>query len=159
MIWVVNASPMILLAKIGQADLLLELSSKLVVPQAVADEVLAGSMDDPSRDWLQSKAAGSVQPNVTSTDAVVAWDLGAGETAVISWAAQNPGCEAILDDRAARRCAEVMRVQVTGTLGVLLLAKKRGLLRHARPWIEQLMKVGAHLDGKLVDHALRLVGE
>ncbi len=36
----------------------------------------------------------------------MAWDLGAGESAVLTWARRNPGFTAILDDRAARRCAE-----------------------------------------------------
>jgi predicted nucleic acid-binding protein len=37
--WVVNASPLILLAKVGRIDLLLDLTEKLVVPAAVAGEI------------------------------------------------------------------------------------------------------------------------
>ncbi|HCA96836.1 MAG TPA: DUF3368 domain-containing protein, partial [Cyanobacteria bacterium UBA9226] len=35
---------------------------------------------------------------------VAAWDLGKGESAVLSFALKNSGFVAIIDDRAARRC-------------------------------------------------------
>ena len=45
--WVLNASPLILLARIGREDLLLTLADDVVVPQAVAAEVQAGPATDP----------------------------------------------------------------------------------------------------------------
>jgi len=54
--------------------------------------------------------------------------LGAGESEVLTWARQNPGYEAILDDRAARNCAITLQIPVRGTLGVALLAKREGLI-------------------------------
>lgn len=52
---------------------------------------------DLDRPWLQRVAAVPVPPAIT------AWDLGRGESAVLSWAATHPGASAILDDYAARR--------------------------------------------------------
>lgn len=40
--WVVNASPLIVFGKIGQLDLLAQLPKEIIVPQAVANEILAG---------------------------------------------------------------------------------------------------------------------
>ena len=49
--WIANASPIIVLARLGEADLLLRLPSELVIPAAVAAEVTAGPADDPGRLW------------------------------------------------------------------------------------------------------------
>ena len=42
--WVVNASPLILLGKIGQIGLLSALAGRIAVPQAVAEEIGAGPL-------------------------------------------------------------------------------------------------------------------
>jgi predicted nucleic acid-binding protein len=47
--WVVNASPLIFLAKINHVHLLGALADLVVVPQAVLVEVNAGPADDPAR--------------------------------------------------------------------------------------------------------------
>lgn len=49
--WVVNASPLIVLGKIGQLELLGSLAESIVVPRSVTGEVAAGSSDDPSKHW------------------------------------------------------------------------------------------------------------
>lgn len=49
--WVVNASPLLLLAKIGRIDLLEQLSPKFIIPQGVLEEIEAGPDDDPARKW------------------------------------------------------------------------------------------------------------
>jgi hypothetical protein len=52
--WVVNASPLIVLAKVGHAHLLAlaALAAEIVAPQAVVAEIEAGPPDDPARAWL-----------------------------------------------------------------------------------------------------------
>lgn len=66
------------------------------------------------------------------TPELAAWDLGAGETAVLSYALANPGWVAILDDGAARKCAVTFGIAVRGSLAVVILAKKRGLIPQAK---------------------------
>jgi predicted nucleic acid-binding protein len=46
--WVVNASPIILLAKAGQISLLLQLAGEVVVPASVARKIQAGLLIDPT---------------------------------------------------------------------------------------------------------------
>jgi predicted nucleic acid-binding protein len=48
-LWVVNASPLIVFGKIGQLDLPTRLPNEIVVPQAVADEIVAGPESDAAR--------------------------------------------------------------------------------------------------------------
>jgi predicted nucleic acid-binding protein len=58
---------------------------------------------------------------------VAAWNLGDGETSVLSYALENPDCRAVVDDAEARRCARTLGIRTLGTGGVLVLAKQRGL--------------------------------
>ena len=54
--WVVNASPLILLAKVDHLDLLDQLSESFVVPEAAVAEILAGPPNDPARLFLEKGA-------------------------------------------------------------------------------------------------------
>jgi predicted nucleic acid-binding protein len=157
--WVVNASPIILLAKVGQIDLLPNLTAELVVPASVVAEIEAGPVSDPARAWLRGGGAKCVQPDLPVAAAIAAWDLGGGETAVLSWAVQRRSYEAILDDRAARKCAQIQGLPYRGTLGVILAAKKHGLIPAVKPLCEQVVQAGLLIEAALLQGALRLVGE
>jgi predicted nucleic acid-binding protein len=98
--------------------------------------------------------------DVGPTDPMVAaWDLGLGEAQVLSWVYKNPGHEAILDDRAARKCAAALGLRVRGTLGVLLLAKKEGKVSSVRPLFDRLREAGFSVDTEVLRAALQLIGE
>lgn len=156
---VADSSPLIVLARAGLIELLRVAGDEVLVPEAVAVEVRRRGPSDPtlkalaSHPWLRIVAVGTVPP------VIVAWDLGAGESAVLAWARSHPGCQAILDDEAARRCAASLSVPVKGTLGVVLLAKRRGVVAKARPVLEKIMQAGLYLSDKLMNDALVLVGE
>ncbi|MCX6066235.1 MAG: hypothetical protein NT121_10855 [Chloroflexi bacterium] len=53
--WVVNASPLIVLGKVGQLDLLTKLPQRIVVPDAVVSEIIAGPEGDAARLALEAK--------------------------------------------------------------------------------------------------------
>ncbi len=53
-LWVVNASPIISLANIGYANILIESCNHLVIPQALETEILAGPNDDPAKQWIMA---------------------------------------------------------------------------------------------------------
>lgn len=102
--WVLNASPIIVLAKIEKLDLISLLTDEVVVPKVVIDEIAAGPPDDPAR---QIVLRGDLPISQTTLHPdILAWDLGAGETAVLSYALETQGWTAILDDGVARRCAQ-----------------------------------------------------
>jgi predicted nucleic acid-binding protein len=158
--WIVNASPLILLGKIGKLGVLPLLAPAIRIPQAVSSEILAGCDLDQAKIWIR----GEGKPYVLTEDRpvsrdVVAWDLGDGETAVISDALCCPEAVCVLDDLAARRCAKVFGIAVMGTLGVLLKAKAAGLVPALSPAIEDLVAAGSMLAPKVIEEALHLAGE
>jgi predicted nucleic acid-binding protein len=95
--WAVNASPLILLANVDCLPLLDALCAAIVVPAAVADEIRAGPQKDAAQRWLEREGQSHIRHLESIDPIVTAWDLGAGESAVLTRARQNPGYEAILD--------------------------------------------------------------
>src|SRR5258708_4647255 len=104
-VWVVNASPIIVLAKAGYLKLLQELPGELLVPEPVAAEILAGPDSDPARQTLDKRWGKRITPEKVPNE-LLEWGLGAGETAVLAIARERARCTAILDDAAARSCAK-----------------------------------------------------
>lgn len=157
--WIVNSSPLILLGKINHLPLLPNLAPQLGLPGEVAEEITAGPADDPARRWLAAEGRHHIMEVVPHDPRIVAWDLGAGETAVISWALRLQTSVCVMDDRAARDCALVFGVAVIGSVGILVRAKRAGLIPVVRPQIEALLRAGALLHERVISEALDLAEE
>jgi len=156
---VVNASPLIVLAKISQIHLLPELCGDIIVPNAVVAEINIAPDDDPAKLWMVNERARWIR-DVEQVDPVIAaWDLGLGESHVLTWAYQHLGYQAILDDRAAKTAALALRIPVRGTLGVILLAKREGKITAAKPLFDQLVQAGLRVSAEILEAALRLIDE
>ena len=154
-----NASPIILLAKVGQANLLLDLPGKLAVPEIVFDEIDAGPTGSSARQWLAKNEELIDKRSVDEIAVISSWDLGDGETAVLSKAYQDPDWTAIVDHRAARRWASALDISVTGTLGVLLLGKEDGSIPEVGPVLKDLVDAGLRISETLFNEVMRLAGE
>lgn len=155
----VNASPLIILSRAGLLDLLQLTAPELVVPDAVATEILRRGQSDITAQALGSTAWLSVIQTPPVPDSIQAWGLGQGESAVLAWAHAYPGTEAILDDLPARRCAAAHSIPVRGTLGLVLIAKQRGHIPAARPVLLQMRQTGMWLSDRVMNQAMALVGE
>ncbi|MGA9350206.1 MAG: DUF3368 domain-containing protein [Anaerolineae bacterium] len=156
---VVNTTPLIALALIGQLDLLRHLYGKVVIPPAVKDEVLAGG---PAGIGVAELQRAKWIRTVTLQDprrADLLSDLDRGEAEVIALAQELNAGLVIMDERLARRHAKRLGLTLTGTIGVLLRAKERKLVPAVGPLIDQLLQGGIRLGDDLVTEALRLAGE
>lgn len=146
---VINASPLIALFRSGQADLLPHLFRQIVVPEAVWQEVVIDEWEDAAARDL-GKQSWPVRVDIVNSPRVAAWDLGAGETAVLSYALANPPLRVVIDDMDARRCAQTLNIPMLGTGGLLVLAKRRGLLHSLDEGIEKLRNAGLWLSDDIV---------
>jgi predicted nucleic acid-binding protein len=146
---VVNASPIILLAKSGLFHLLPALSTKVITTREVIAEVGAKDSDPITRSALASTTWLQIVETPPITPALLEWDLGAGETSVIA-TASSLGAEAVLDDLAARRCASTQEVRVVGTLGLIVRAHRRGLLSSAIEAIDSLRSNSLYISDALM---------
>ena len=85
--------------------------------------------------------------------------LDAGESAVLALARGDPDNEVVIDDLAVRRCAGRLRKPCFGTLGLLLAAKRPGIVAAARPLAARVRRVALYLDDERVEEALRRAGK
>ena len=85
--------------------------------------------------------------------------LDRGEAEVLTLAEESSARLVIIDELAGRRYARRMELPLTGTLGVLLLAKESGLVNSVQPLIETLLQSGMYMGEDLIEHVLRLAGE
>ena len=85
--------------------------------------------------------------------------LGDGELEAIALAIEFNADQIILDDRPARRLAEASGLNVIGTLGLLLGARRAGLIDRIRPELDSLLKTSFFLSPELYNELLRSAGE
>jgi predicted nucleic acid-binding protein len=154
-----NTSPLQYLHQVGRLDLLPKLASRVIVPPAVVSELSAGrikgvNLPDPQNlDWITIR-----QP--TSAPALpLVTDLGPGETEVLALALESRDSVALLDDALARSVARTLGLRVRGTLGILLDAKRAGLLQAVAPVLDELDALGFRLDPGTRVVVLRMAGE
>jgi len=153
-----NTSPLQYLHQAGLIDLLPRLYDRVFVPAAVAAEIEEGLAraialpDLGALSWVTivDAPAPELLPLVT--------DLGPGERSALA-VALTRNLTAILDDALARRHAALLGVRCTGTLGVLLRAKREGLLPAVRPVLERLEALQFRLDDGTRVSVLDLAGE
>jgi len=146
---VINASPLITLFRSGQAELLPLLFARIVVPEAVWQEVVQDKWEDQAARQLGNQPW-ALRMSVTDSPRVAAWVLGAGETAVLSHALANPPLRAVIDDMDARRCARTLGIPILGTGGLLILAKRRGLIASVGEAIEKLRHSGLWMSEDII---------
>lgn len=154
---IINSSPLIVLLKSQQAELIPQLFTDILVPSGVFEEITTkddiASSQLATISWIQRLEVNTVEPNVA------AWDLGKGESQVLSLALINPGFAAVVDDRAARRCGQANGITIIGTGGLLILAKKRGIIPSISPGIQALRDAGLWLSDSLVNLLKQQAGE
>ena len=123
-----NSGPLITLATIGRLALLEALFKEIAVPQAVHDEVVVhgsgepGSAEISAAPWIRVY---QVQDKLAVN--LLQESLGAGESEAIVLAQELHAGLVLIDDALARRKASHIELRLTGTLGILLIAKDAGL--------------------------------
>lgn len=158
-LWVVNASPIISLATIEQAHLLSDSCEQMIIPHAVEQEILDGPDNDLAKRWIMTTGQQWVHDTGSVVPLVAPWDLGAGESEVLSWSYQHPEYQSVIDDLAARKFAKAFGIALCGTIGVIVVAKKTGLIPSVKTLLKRLSDVDFRIDDRLYQTALRLAGE
>jgi predicted nucleic acid-binding protein len=116
------------LVLIDQIELLPRLYGKLVLPDVVRDELSAPQTPTEVRAWLASSPSWLESGSAPATEKLLSPKLDNGERAALALAIELGASLILMDDRAGVEEARLQGLQVTGTLGVLLLAARRGLV-------------------------------
>ena len=152
-----NTTPMIALSSIGKINLLKEVFSTVTLPKAVIDEIeVGGKVDVPNFrdfDWLQ------IVPNITSIENRLLYQLDYGERQVVLNALELNADLVLIDDRVARNIAEHLGLRVKGTLGVLVSAKRKGLITSFIDMALEMKENGIYFSEKLIYDISSAIGE
>ncbi|GHV44930.1 DUF3368 domain-containing protein [Spirochaetia bacterium] len=123
-----NTSCLIVLSNVGALDILPSLYGTISITPEVAQE-----FGQPLPDWVQVVPVSDTYKIQMLTAAL---DL--GEACTIALSIEIPDALMILDDKKARRVAQELNLQLTGTLGVITKAYKNGLIQNITGLIENL---------------------
>lgn len=161
---VCNTSPIIGLVSINRLSLLWQLFDEVILPEAVYNELCADSVHHQAeieeiRDCVSSGRIKIYQ--VKNADMVKALygKLHYGELEVIVGAKELDISLAIIDERAARRMASEFLVDTIGILGILSLAKQRGIINCIKPDLDCLRENGYRIAESLYRQILVKNGE
>ena len=147
------------LHQLGLLHILSALADRVTIPPAVAAEMSEGrsrGIDVPELskfDWL------SLRCPISTISLPQTRDLGEGETEVLALALESHDAVAVLDDRLARKVADDSGLRFTSTLGLLIDAKKKGLVSAVEPLLDQLQSLRFRLSPATRAAVLKLVGE
>lgn len=153
---VADSGPLISLGRLDLLSLLARLFGQVRVPQAVLDECMAKPGQDDTLRVQAALDAGWLL--VCRAHPIQAPGLDVGECAAIGLALELHG-GLLTDDQAARQYAMRVDLPVMGTLGVMVLAKRKELIESVSPLIHRLRSTGQRFSSAAVADALRAAGE
>ena len=157
---VVNSTPLISLAIINQLSLLPRVFSDIYLPRAVHNEVIvngkgkAGYAQLLAIDWFQI-----ADPVNVSLKQSIMLQLDEGEAEVITVAKDKEIQLTCIDEFAGRQYASLLGLDVIGTLGILLIAKKRGYITDVKPLCDRLLSNDRFISRTLYNEVLKNAGE
>lgn len=157
MILVADASALIALATCDSLALLEAIFGNVLVPEAVFSEVTA--LDKPQSARLQSYLHGKVRAVDMQRFVYLDAFADAGETQAMLLYKEVAADYLLIDDKRGRKVAKINQIKTVGSLGVLLQAKRAGLIPCVAPLIEQIASSSVFMSENLMRIALELAGE
>ena len=157
---VVNTTPLIALSHVNQLDVLKRLYGEIIIPEAVYRELsikiesICKKAVDNSLEWIRIKSI-----NNEKAKAMYKTQLHAGEVEVMILSKEIAADVVIIDDGNAKKHAKYLGLPVTGTLGVLIKAKREGYINELKPIFSQMVEKGIYISQSLMESCLKQVGE
>jgi predicted nucleic acid-binding protein len=151
-VFILNSSPIISLSKAGLNTILGKLN--ILVPQDVALELSHEKYADEARQFINAHQD-RVFSNYLVSDEIKSWGLGNGESSVLAVVFQHRDWIAVIDDGAARKCAKIYNLNLTGTLGLLLIAYNLGVIPNVQDAIDALKYAGLYLHDDVINNLLQ----
>jgi predicted nucleic acid-binding protein len=154
-----NTSPIQYLYQLGLFHILRSLAGRVIVPPAVMAELAEGralGMNLPDLtlfEWV------TIRRPVSELAVPLVTNLGPGETEALMLALESGKDVVVLDDGLARRVAETLGLRLKGTLGLLLDAKRAGLIPALGPLLDQLNALRFRVAPYTRTAVLKLAGE
>lgn len=146
---ITDTSCLILYDKINELDILRKTFSSLIVTPQVAEEFGA---DLPN--WIKVKPIQDTEQYSQLID-----ELGRGEASSIVLAQEIRGSLLIIDEKRGRRVAKSLRIEIIGSLGILLKAKQKGIIKTVRSILEKIGRTNFRISKVIKEELLRRANE
>lgn len=151
-----DTGPLAVLFKARLLFILKEVYGEVWVPEAVKRELRRkpeGVIIFRDNPWIKTA-------EVTNVGLVQALMLVVdyGEAEAIALALQS-GSRILIDERKGRNAATKLGLEIRGTLGLFVEAKKKNIIKSVNECIDELLEVGYYLDAQLIDGVLRKADE
>jgi len=136
-----DTSCLIALSNINLLDILNQLYEVILITPEVANEY-----GESLPEWITVKV-------VNDTGKLKAFNrfIDLGESSAIALAMETDDALLIVDDKEARIFASNLGLKITGTLGILIRASKKGIITNLSEAISKLRKTGFHLPSNIDD--------
>lgn len=144
-----DTSCLILLDKLGRIGLLKSLFQNLSVTQIVADE-----FEKELPEFIKIE-----NPKDIKYQKILESFLDPGEASAIALALEKEECLLIIDELKGRREARQLELKYTGTLGILITAKEKGLIKSVSKVIQEIRDTDFRIDEKLINEVKKMCGE
>ena len=144
-----DASCLIVLEKVDALSLLYDLYGSIYV----TPEIL-GEFDRPIPSWIVVRSVKD-----TSKIDLLELQVDRGEASALVLALEMGECLVIIDDLKARKIANKLNIKITGTIGILIAAKRKGIIPSVKPLLNKIKATNFRISIEMENEALRLAGE
>ncbi len=155
---VANSTPLVAFWSIARLDILRSLFGEIPIPPTVREEFLSAEKET-RRKTLREESWIRVTELQNPNRAGAFAGLDEGEAQVLTLAEEQNASLVLIDERKARRYAERLKLPLSGTIGVLLLAKEENIIPAIAPLLKAIQEAGLYLHNELVEQVLQMAGE
>jgi len=153
-----NTTPILSFIKIDRLDILKTLYKEIIIPEAVYEELEEGKnkyyVNISNENWIKIFTV----KNKSFVEQLEE-ELDRGEAEAIALSLEISADLLLIDEKIGRKFAEENGLKITGTIGILLKAKKKGVIKEVKPLIFELMEKGNYYKDAFIKIILKQAGE
>lgn len=123
-----DTSCFIILSKIGALELLHKVYGEIITTIDIAIE-----FGETLPNWVEIRPVNDI-----SKQQLLELQIDKGESSAIALALEIPNSTIILDDYKARKIASKLGLNFTGTIGVIIKAKQKGIIASIKPILDKI---------------------
>ncbi|MEK7867338.1 MAG: DUF3368 domain-containing protein [Planctomycetota bacterium] len=155
-----NSSVLIALGGIGRLGILPAKFGQVYVPPAVWREVVEEGSGRPGGAEV-ARAVWIARTDLSDPSLALSLRsrLDDGEADALALAKEVGADRVLIDERSARASAKAIGLVLLGTLGILILGKRNGLVPSLKAETDRLLAFGFRIDPAILQRALTAAGE
>ena len=134
-----DTSCFIILSNIGELNLLQKVYGEIITTSTIAEE-----FGDELPSWVMIQ---NVSDKLRLR--ILELQIDKGESSAIALALETPNSTLILDDYKARKVAENLGLNFTGTIGIIIKAKLENIIPSIRPLLEKIKETNFRISPEI----------